>query len=149
MGEYIPMMAQVAFALIVVAVLCWSLAHPAHRHDVRPHQAHSEWLAAKERAESLLAEMLTPEQYAQLGRRGYLEVASPNVPDRVYRIPKYRGRVHVYESGKAVLSLCVQPIDLVPDADVVLIHKLMIEGNEGEYLRVANRFEVTPFRQYL
>lgn len=149
MGDLLPILAQVAFGLVVVAALCWSLAHPSYRHDARPHQAHSEWLMAKSRAEQLLTELLTQEQYVQLSRRGYIEVVSPNIPNRVYRIPKYRGRVHVYESGKAVMSLCAQPIELVPDADVVLIHKLMIEGNEQEYLRLANRFEVTPFRQYL
>lgn len=149
MENLFEILAQVALGLVVVAALCWSLAHPSHRHDVRPHQAHSEWLAAKARAEQMLAEMLSPEEYTQLGRRGYLEVPSPNVPGRIYRIPKYRGRVHMYDGGKAVLSLCVQPVELVPDADVVLIHKLMIEGNEQEYLRLANRFEVTPFRQHL
>lgn len=87
----------------------------------------------------LLAEMLTEDEYSQLGRLGYLEVRSPSVPDRVYHIPKHRGSVKVYESGEGVMSLCVQPVKSVPDADVVLIHKLMIEGNEREYLRLANR----------
>ncbi len=94
-------------------------------------------------------EMLSPEDYQQLARRGYIEVQSPNVPNRLYRVPKYRGRIHVYEAGRPVMSLCVQPVQLLPDADVVLIHKLMIEGNELEYLRIANRFDVTPFRPYL
>ena len=30
---------------------------------------------------------------------------------------------------------------VVPDADVVVMHKLMIEGNEREYLRRANYFD--------
>ena len=145
----IPLIAQVLFGLLVVGAICWSLAHPGNRHEVRPHQAHHEWLQAKARAEGLLAELLPDEQCHQLNRRGYIEVASPNFPNRVYRVPKYRGRVYVYENDKAVMSLCVQPVQLVPDADVVLIHKLMIEGDEHEYLRLANRFEVTPFRQYL
>ncbi|MDP9379857.1 MAG: hypothetical protein M3Q29_06840 [Chloroflexota bacterium] len=148
-GELLPLAVEILFGLLVAAAICWSIAHPANRHDLRPHQAHSEWLAAKARAEQLLAEMLTEEEYQQLSRRGYIEVKSPSVRDRVYRIPKYRGRIHVYEREKPVMSLCVQPVQLVPDADVVLIHKLMIEGNEQEYLRLANRFEVTPFRQYL
>jgi hypothetical protein len=149
LGHLIPILAEVVFGLMVAAAICWSVAHPSNRHDLRPHQAHTEWLAARARAEQLLAEMLTEEEYQQLGRRGYVEVKSPSVEGRVYRIPKYRGRIHVYEHDRAVMSLCVQPVQLVPDADVVLIHKLMIEGNEEEYLRIANRFEVTPFRQYL
>jgi hypothetical protein len=43
------------------------------------------------------------------------------------------------------MALCVQPIDPVPDGDVVMMHKLMIEGNEEEYLRIANRFEPTLY----
>ncbi len=149
MGELLPILAQMLFGLLVVAGLSWSLAHPSHRHNVQPHQAHSEWLAAKARAEHVLMEMLSPEDYQHLARRGYIEVRSPNVPERCYRVPKYRGRIHVYEAGRPVMSLCVQPVHHIPDADVVLIHKLMIEGNEQEYLRIANRFDVTPFRQYL
>ncbi len=149
MGDLLPILAQLVFGLLVVGGLCWSLAHPSHRHNVQPHQAHAEWLAAKACAEQLLMEMLSPEDYQQLARRGYIEVRSPNVPDRLYRVPKYRGRIHVYEAGRPVMSLCVQPVQLLPDADVVLIHKLMIEGNEQEYLRIANRFDVTPFRPYL
>lgn len=140
---------QVGLGIAVVAILCWSLLHPANRHDIMQYQPHAEWLAAKSRAEKMLSEMLTEQEYLQLSRRGYLEVRSPGYSDRVYRVPKYRGRVHVYENGKAIMSLCVQPIELVPDADVVLIHKLMIEGNEQDYLNMANRFEVTPFRQFI
>lgn len=148
MLELLPLLAQITFGLLVIAAVCWSVANPANRDEFRLCQTHSEWLEAKTRAEALLAEMLPEDEYQQLARRGYLEVPSPSTPDRVYRVPKYRGRVHVYEKGKPVVSLCVQPERLVPDADVVLIHKLMIQGDEAEYLRLANRFEITPFRHY-
>ena len=36
-------------------------------------------------------------------------------------------------------------VGLIPDGDAVLMHKLMIEGNEEEYLRIANRFEPTLY----
>lgn len=149
MLEVVPLLIQILFGLGLVAAIAWSLAHPTHQLSSRPHQTHAEWLEAKIRAEELLAEMLPEEEYRQLSRRGYIEVPSPSVPERVYRVPKYRGRIHVYERGTPVMSLCVQPTQLVPDADVVLIHKLMIEANEEEYLRVANRFQVVPFRQHL
>ena len=97
------------------------------------------------RAERLLAEMLTDEERSQLGQQGYLEVRSPNLDGRVYRIPRVRGSVGVYEAGAAVAHLCVQPLEPVPDADVVLIHKLMIEGDEREYLRTANHLRL-PYR---
>jgi len=145
--DLLLVLVQVVFGLLVVGALCWSLAHPLNRHDLRPYQAHSDWLEAKASAERLLAEILPEHEYQQLTRRGYLEVASPGIPGRIYRVPKYRGRVHVYEYGHPVMSLCIQPVDLIPDGDVVVMHKLMIEGNESEYLRLANQFEVFPSRR--
>lgn len=96
---------------------------------------------AEQKAESLLKSLLTSEQYNHLVRKGYLEVQSGMFPYRTYRIPRHRGSVEVYEMGRLVMSLCVQPTEVVPDADVVVMHKLMIEGNEREYLRRANYFD--------
>lgn len=96
---------------------------------------------AEQRAEQLLKILLTPEQYNHLVRKGYIEVQSGMYPYRSYRIPRHRGSVEVYEMGRLVMSLCVQPTEQVPDADVVVMHKLMIEGNEREYLRRANYFD--------
>ncbi len=95
---------------------------------------------AERRAEALLRRFLTEEEYQQLLCQGYLRVQSPHYPNRVYLIPRYRGLVRVYESGRAVMRLCVGPVEPIPDADVVLMHKLMIEGNEEEYLKIANIF---------
>ncbi|MDP9382063.1 MAG: hypothetical protein M3Q29_18355 [Chloroflexota bacterium] len=39
---------------------------------------------------------------------------------------------------RLLMPLCVQPVERMPHADVVLTHKLMIEGNEQEYLRGAD-----------
>jgi hypothetical protein len=38
------------------------------------------------------------------------------------------------------MELCLQPVEPLPEGDVVLMHKLMIEANEQEYLRTANHF---------
>jgi hypothetical protein len=38
------------------------------------------------------------------------------------------------------MRLCVQPIERLPDADVVVLHKLMIEANEEHYLQRANKY---------
>jgi hypothetical protein len=96
--------------------------------------------AARERAEALLRELLTEGEYAQLTRRGYLEVRSPAQPQRTYRVPRHRGQVEVCECGIPIMRLCVQSVEPIPDGDAVLMHKLMIEGNEEAYLRIANRF---------
>ncbi len=88
----------------------------------------------------MLREVVTSDEYRRLVQLGYLEVPSRIVPNRTYRIPYQPGRVRVYEDNKPVIELCVQPREPMPDGDLVVMHKLMIEGNEREYLRVANRF---------
>ncbi len=97
-------------------------------------------LDAERRAELLLTEILRPEEYRQLKRKGYLDVTSPTRPTRIYRVPRSRDQVRVYEGGRLIERLCVQSIEPVPYADVVVMHKLMIEANEEEYLRLANHF---------
>ena len=98
------------------------------------------WSRAERRAAGLLRDVLTPEQCHQLAWRGYLEVKSPNEPERVYRVPRTRGYIQVLEHGRAVMRLCVQPVESLPDADIVVLHKLMIEANEENYLQKANKY---------
>lgn len=128
--------AQVLTALgwIVVALaispMIWLLLQPYMKG----------WSRAERRAASLLRDTLTPEQCRQLVWRGYLEVPSPTEPQRVYRVPRTRGYVQVIENGRAVMRLCLQPIECLPDADLVVLHKLMIEANEETYLQKANKY---------
>lgn len=99
------------------------------------------WLHAKRRARRLLHDMLTPEQCRQLRWHGYLDVPSPSMVGRVYRVPRTKGGfIQVLEHGKAVMRLCVQPTERLPDADVIVLHKLMIEANEESYLQKANKY---------
>jgi hypothetical protein len=99
------------------------------------------WSRAERRAGHLLREMLTPEQWHQLLWHGYLEVQSPSAEGRVYRVPRTRGAfVQVIEDGRAIMRLCVQPVERLPDADVIVLHKLMIEANEEHYLQKANKY---------
>ena len=94
---------------------------------------------AERRAEQLLRDVLTDAEYQQFVRRGYLEVRSPTFPSRTYLVPERQGPVTVCEYGRPIMRLCVQCVDRVPDHDTVAMHKLMIDGNEQEYLRLANR----------
>jgi hypothetical protein len=96
--------------------------------------------SAEGRARAMLREMLSDEEFGQLAEHGYLEVPSPSRPQRVYRIPGLAGRVRVYDHGREVVELCLQPTEPLPDSDLVLMHKLMILANEGEYLAKANHF---------
>ena len=98
------------------------------------------WSRAERRATDLLRDILTPEQFRQLLWRGYLEIPSPTEPRRVYRVPRSKGYVQVIENGHAIMRLCLQPVECLPDADVVVLHKLMIEANEEIYLQKANKY---------
>ncbi len=117
----------IAFAISPVV---WLLFQPYSRG----------WSRAERRAAELLRAILTPEQVRQLLWRGYLEIPSPTKPQRVYRVPKSKGYVQVIDNGRAIMRLCLQPIEYLPDADVVALHKLMIEANEETYLQKANKY---------
>ena len=102
-------------------------------------ESYLKWLEADRRANELLHSVLTSEQYRQLTRDGYLDIPSPRDPECVYRVPRAQGLVGVIEQGKRKMSLCLQPLEWVPDADMVIIHKLMIEADEETYLQTANK----------
>jgi hypothetical protein len=136
-----------AFAFLVGTLLITGLAlgvaiHLANGGGPWSRSRSATWREAQERAETLLREMLTVEEYDQLSERGYLDVPSPSQPARTYRVPLKGGRVAIVEGGAEVESLCVGPVESVPPGDVILIHKLMIEGDEQEYLRRANRYRL-------
>jgi len=97
------------------------------------------WCAANRRANELLRSVLTRQQYRQLMRRGYLDIKSPRYPECIYRVPRSQGLVGVIERGRRKASLCLQPVEWVPDADIVVMHKLMIEADEETYLQTANK----------
>jgi hypothetical protein len=48
--------------------------------------------------------------------------------------------VRVIERGRQTASICLQPLERVPDADTVVIHTLMIEADEETYVQTENRF---------
>ncbi len=129
---------------IVVAIGLFLIFRPPERLlqrlGVPVEPTKEERLLAESRAKLLLRQLLGAEEYERVARRGYLEVPSPSIPDRLYRVPYFQGMVDVIEGGVATMRLCVVPARWVPDADVVIMHKLLIEGDEARYLRVANRF---------
>jgi hypothetical protein len=98
------------------------------------------WLEPYRRASELLRTVLTRAQYRQLMWRGYVDIKSPRDHERFYRVPRYPGLVGIIEQGKRKANLCLQPLEWVPDADIVVMHKLMIEADEETYLQTANRF---------
>jgi hypothetical protein len=96
-------------------------------------------------AETLLRDLLSPLQYRQVRAKGYLEVPSPTYPGRIYLVPRGPGQVAVLEGGQVVESLCVHPVGQLPEADLLLVHKLLIEADESSYLQAANHFPCTAW----
>jgi hypothetical protein len=128
-GEELKLIEAGIIVAIGVCVLGWQVV-----------DSYRVWFSAKRRARELLLAVLTPEQYCQLIQRGYVDVPSPCDQERVYRVPRGPGLVRVIEKGRQTASLCLQPLERVPDADIVVMHKLLIEADEETYLQTANRF---------
>ena len=102
-------------------------------------ESYIRWAEANRRANELLRSVLTGKEYRLLKRHGYLDIKSPSDPECCYRVPRAQGLVGVIKQGRRTMSLCLQPREWVPDADVVVLHKLMIEADEETYLRTANK----------
>lgn len=100
----------------------------------------------KERAEILLRDSISNQAYQHLLNLGYLEIPSRLYSNRYYRIPRERRRVQVYEVHETATGiqhqklgeLCVIACEPMPDADLVLTHKWLIEADEQRYLNTAN-----------
>lgn len=105
-------------------------------------------LRAEGRAWRMLTSLLTEAELRQLASKGYLEIPSPSAPGRAYRIPRRAGRVRMYEDGRLVCELCLQPTIFLPPSDLVMLHKFLIEGDEATYLATANRFPSSLYLPY-
>jgi hypothetical protein len=81
---------------------------------------------------------LTPEEFDQLKRFGVLNIRSMLLHDRVYQVRAQSGRVIVRDSGIHIMELCIRTEINLPADEHVLVHKLMIQAAEAEYLARAN-----------
>lgn len=131
--------------LVLLAVSLWLYYGCTRLGSRAAHYAHwRERQCAEERAAGLLREHVSERQYQQFRRDGYLEVPSQVQPGRVYRLPARPGRVVVYEGGRPVGQLCVIATEPVPQADLILAQKWLIEADEPAYLALANWVSGSP-----
>ena len=142
-------MSHDAAILLLLLLLTGALLRPPSRRRERgqlaaaprPLGAHvgpyERW-EAERRGQELLRRLLSEAEFEQLQERGYLDVRSPSVAGRVYRVPRYRGVVERREPGQPTVRLCLVPDRWLPDADIVLMHKFLIEADEPRYLELAN-----------
>jgi hypothetical protein len=96
---------------------------------------------AKDRAEKLLRDGLSPRQCEELAAKGFFTLETLSKGQRkIYRIERGRSRnvKQVDDNGRVIKTLCAHPAEYVPDADTMLAQKLWLETAEDEFLRVAN-----------
>lgn len=106
----------------------------ARQHEAREREAAH--VMASEKAQRLLASCLTQEQQRDLKREGSFSL---KIGNKHYRIRQgYAGNVELLEDGRVVMKYCIHPREHVPDEDTMLAQKLLLEADEGEFLRVAN-----------
>jgi len=97
------------------------------------------------RAERLLRQGMTRQEYELLLYFGYLEIPSKLYPTLFYRILRKR-RVHVYDLCDTGMGQHYQKLgelyavthEPLPDADSFLLHKWLIEADEQAYLDSAH-----------
>jgi hypothetical protein len=94
---------------------------------------------ATRHAEDLVRHVLSDREYAQLRREGFIEVRSRRVPGRAYRIPAGGSPVAALEPDGRLVYLCLQPALPVPRPELLIIQKLLLEGDEDEFWQRANR----------
>ncbi|MFI5274017.1 MAG: hypothetical protein ACHQ4H_13370 [Ktedonobacterales bacterium] len=149
MKDVLPYSVMLAIALVAAARVILLLADwPSFSARVWPWLRTQNWwpVAADHAAETLLRSVIAADDYRRLTSNAYLEVPSPGHTGRVYRIPRGPGQVLVVESGRVTERLCVQPTESLPEADVILLHKLLIEADEDRYLETANHFPRSVWR---
>lgn len=149
MNDLLPAGVFLVITLIAVGRIVLLLsAWPGTSSRLWPWLRLQRWwpVPADHAAETLLRQSLTSDEYAQLSARAYLDVPSRSYLGRLYRVPRGPGQVQVVEGGRVVERLCVQPLDSLPEADVILMHKMLIEADEPTYLATANHFPRAVWR---
>lgn len=102
---------------------------------------------AEARAAKLLRRFLTPEQRTALEMDRAFDVRAPS--GTVYRLRwgTMRNVLRLSGRGHPVEQLCLHPVGWVPTGDVLLTQKLLLERQEAEFLRQANRSALSvPWR---
>lgn len=92
--------------------------------------------AADERARLLLEEFLSPTQLKQWIKDGTFFIETPN--GKLFKLGK-KGTRELNGKEQAIASYCIHTKRAVPQCDNILARKLLLETDEGEFRRIANR----------
>jgi hypothetical protein len=96
---------------------------------------------AQAKATELLREVLTEKQLAEYEKSKQFTVIAAS--KKRYVIRESGAPLEVDKEGKTLASYCIHPSTWFPKQDIMLGHKLMLEDDEENWLRIANR---TPVR---
>lgn len=159
MVRTVATLSDIAFALGVILLCLWFLRqiHPPERIDVRAAAARLrqaqvqladlqtqmekhqtvEDLEIQARAESLVREVLGPEEFALLSIRGFVDVPSKEFGrQKWYRVRRNQDGVLLYENGIVRASICIfcDPDAFLPQDDRFLALYLVAKYDEGRIL---------------
>jgi hypothetical protein len=107
----------------------------------------AEKAAAEGRADALLKCLLAADQRAQYDREQAFEVLTCREGrTRRYRLRRgFAGNVYLLdESGREIEKFCIHTSQDIPVADNLIAQKLLLEGDEEAFLRIANRSIPNP-----
>lgn len=89
------------------------------------------------RARQLLTECLSPQQLEEFETHGYFHTVGAD--GHLYRIEKgYGHNVFRVENGRDVAEYCIINTEMVPDYDLMLAQKLLLETSPGQFEATAN-----------
>lgn len=94
---------------------------------------------AEQKAEALLLMHLDRKQRKSYQKDHFFEVLSQS--GKHYRVNFFRNRnvLEMDDAKRKVASYCIVPRENIPLADQLLIQKLMLQYQENDFLRIANR----------
>lgn len=92
---------------------------------------------AKQRAELLLVSNLDSDQVAELAASNRFHVTSSR--GRRYCIKRGRAGNITREDSEGRFTFCIHDYVGLPESDTMLAQKLLLEADEAEFLRIANR----------
>lgn len=117
---------------------CEAFRWPEHERRKRLKEAGS-------RAFQLLFRCLPRDQAERLGEQGHFDVQGSQGGWYRIREGQYRNVLRLNRGCFPVEQLCLHPVDWCPNADVMLAQRLLLQTDEGQFLRQANRTSLNTF----
>jgi hypothetical protein len=99
-------------------------------------------IIANKRADRLLVSLLTTRQKKMWMAMGFLLLPSATMPGVVYKVQRSTHMIRMYRDGVPEVDLCVHENEGLPLSDRVIAMKFLLETEESEIHKYANRHAV-------